>query len=53
MSCNGRQKACLLNLLPHGESEEHEEVDDENGPVYGDVEHLRECAKQGDQSSFS
>ena len=49
---NGRQKACLLDLLPHSESKEHEEVDDENGPVHGDIKHLGEGAEQGDQSSF-
>ena len=42
-----------LNLSPHGEDEEHEEVHDKDRPVHGDVEGLRECAEERDQRRAS
>ena len=30
----------------HGEREEDEEVDDQDGPVHGDVEHLEEGGEE-------
>ena len=35
-----------LDLATHGEEEEDEEVDDQDGPVHGDVEHLEKRREQ-------
>ena len=35
----------VLNLPPHRQREEDTEVDDEDGPVHGDVKRLRERAE--------
>ena len=38
-----------LDLATHGEEEENEEVDDEDGPVHRHVEHLEERAHDRDR----
>ena len=45
--------AYALNLSPHGEDEKHEEVHDEDRPVHGDVEGLRERAEERNQRRAS
>lgn len=48
----GKWMVCVPDLSSHSQSEKYEEVDNENWPVYGDVEDLREGTEQGDGCCF-
>ena len=37
----------ILYLAPHRQQEQHAEIDHQDGPVNGDVEHVRGRAKDG------
>ena len=41
----------VLDLSPHGQYEEYEEVHHEDGPVHGHIEGLRKRAEEGNDSS--
>ena len=40
------------NLATHGEGEQHDEIDEENGPKDGHVEEWEECAEERDDDGL-